>query len=181
LRKTNLKALSNPLSPLRLNVGFFLNQNIGYSRDFPFDIPKIHLPPDLDLELLTGAARITRTPQGLLMQVKAHASLPEECSRCLTSFGQPLDSEFTELYAFSAKSVTESNLLSPEDGHIDLEPLIREYMLLAIPINPLCRPDCKGLCPVCGENLNEYQHNHDTDDGDPRLSVLKTLLEKDKE
>jgi uncharacterized protein len=181
LRKNNLKALSNPLSPLRLNVGFFLNQNIGYSRDFPFDIPKIHLPPDLDLVMLTGAARITRTPQGLLMQVKAHASLPAECARCLTSFDQPLDSEFTELYAFTPKSVTESDLILPEDGHIDLEPLVREYMLLAIPINPLCRPDCKGLCPVCGENLNEFQHNHDTDDGDPRLSVLKKLLEKDKE
>jgi uncharacterized protein len=181
LRKTNLKALSNPLSPLRLNVGFFLNQNIGYSRDFPFDIPKIRLSTDLDLAGLTGSARITRTVQGLLTQVKVHALLPAECVRCLVTFDQPLDSDFTELYAFSSKSVTESDLILPEDGHIDLEPLMREYLTLAIPINPLCKPDCKGLCPVCGENLNEYQHNHKTDEVDPRLSVLKSFLNKDKE
>ncbi len=173
--------MSNPLSPLRLNVGFFINENIGYSRDFPFDIPKIHLPPDLDLVELNGAARITRTPQGLLVQVKAHSFSPTECVRCLAGFNQPLDTEFTELYAFSSRSVTESDLILPEDGHIDLEPLAREYMLLAMPIKPLCRPDCKGLCPICGENLNESQHNHDSDEGDPRLSVLKTLLKKDKE
>ena len=115
------------------------------------------------------------------MQVKVHAALPAECGRCLTNFDQPLDTEYTELYAFSPRSVTELDLILPEDGHIDLEPLVREYMLLAIPINPLCKPDCKGLCPVCGEKLNEFQHNHDTDEGDPRLSVLKTLLKKDKE
>lgn len=173
--------MSNPLSPLRLNVGFFLNQNIGYSRDFPFDVAKIHLPPDLDLVDLSGTAHITRTPQGLLMQVKVQACQQAECARCLTGFNQPLNNEFTELYAFSSKSVTDSDLILPEDGHIDLEPLVREYLVLALPINPLCKPDCKGLCPVCGENLNEFQHNHDTDEGDPRLSVLKTLLKKDQE
>jgi uncharacterized protein len=161
--------LSNSLSPLRLNVGFFLNQNIGYSRDFPFDVPKIHLPPDLDLTDLTGTARITRTPQGLLMQVKAHGMQQTECGRCLTSIDQPLDSEFTELYAFSSRFGTASDLILPEDGHIDLEPLVREYMFLAIPITSLCKPDCKGLCPVCGENLNETLHSHDAEEGDNRL------------
>ncbi len=181
MRNYLYKTLSNPLSPLRLNVGFFINQNVGYSRDFPFDLTKIHLPPDLDLENLSGAARITRTAQGLLTQVKVHASFSAECARCLTNFDQPLEAEFTELYAFTDKSVTESGLILPEDGHIDLEPLVRDYMLRAVPIKPLCRPDCKGLCPVCGENLNENQHSHDTDDVDPRLSVLKSLLKKDKE
>jgi uncharacterized protein len=160
--------LSNSLSPLRLNVGFFLNQNIGYSRGFPFDVPKIHLPPDLDLTDLTGTARITRTPQGLLVQVKVHAVFRTECGRCLTSFNQPLDSEFTELYAFSSKFGSTSDLIFPEDGHIDLEPLVREYLFLAIPITPLCKPDCKGLCLVCGENLNESPHSHDTKEGDYR-------------
>jgi uncharacterized protein len=161
--------LSNFLSPLRLNVGFFLTQNIGYSRDFPFDVPKIHLPPDLDLTDLSGTARITRTPQGLLMQVKVHAKYLTECGRCLTSIDQPLDSEFTELYAFSSRFASTSDLILPEDGHIDLEPLVREYMYLAVPITPLCKPDCKGLCPVCGENLNETPHSHNSEDSDYRL------------
>jgi uncharacterized protein len=83
--------------------------------------------------------------------------------------------EFTELYAFSRNSVTDSGLLFPEDGHIDLAPLVREYALLAVPITPLCRPDCKGLCPVCGENQNETTCNHSEDEINPDFEILKSL------
>jgi len=51
-------------------------------------------------------------------------------------------------------------LIMPEDGHIDIEPLVREYMVLEIPINPVCKPACKGLCPVCGEDLNQATCEH---------------------
>jgi uncharacterized protein len=171
--------LANPLSPLRLNVGFIVHQTIGSSREFQIETEKIHLPPDLDLANLTGSARVSRTPQGLLVQVKMHATVLSECVRCLSDFQQSLDIDFTELYAFSLRSVTDSGLLLPEDGHIDLTPLVREYMLLEVPISPLCSPDCKGLCPVCGENLNETSCDHDSEGGDPRLSILKSLLDKE--
>jgi uncharacterized protein len=170
--------VSNNRNQLRLNVGFLLNAPVGDSRDFPFEIDHIHLDPDLDLDSLQGTARITRTAQGLLLQAKMRATLPEECVRCLKSFEQSLQSEFTELYAFSQNSVTDSGLIVPEDAHIDLAPLVREYMLLAIPISPLCSPDCKGLCPVCGMNLNEGTHHHESEEIDSRLSVLKSLLDK---
>ncbi len=173
-----LTTVANPTSPLRLNVGFIIHQNIGYSRDFIFDIEQIHLQPDLDLKNLTGTARVTRTPQGLPVQVKMHATVHAQCVRCLEEFDLPLDIEFTELYAFSQRSVTDSDLILPEDAHIDLEPLVREYMLVAIPMSPLCKPDCKGLCPICGENQNNTTCNHDVEDIDPRLAVLKSLLKK---
>lgn len=83
-----------------------------------------------------------------------------ECVRCLVEFKQPLDVDFSELYAFTPRSVTESGLILPEDAHIDLEPLVREYMLIEIPISPLCREDCKGLCSICGEDLNEVTCEH---------------------
>jgi uncharacterized protein len=67
----------------------------------------------------------------------------------------------------------------PEDGHINLAPLVREYILLEIPINPLCRPDCLGLCPECGEILTDEPHYHEDDTIDPRLAQLKDLLGKD--
>jgi uncharacterized protein len=163
---------------LRLNVGFLLNAPVGDSRIFPFDIPHIHIAPDLDLNELQGTARITRTAQGLLEQVNLHATLPAECVRCLKGFSQQLHTDFTELYAFSQNSVTESGLVMPEDAHIELTPLVREYFLLEIPISPTCTPDCKGLCPVCGVNLNENPHDHAPDDVDPRLSILKSLLDE---
>ncbi len=170
--------VSNPRAPLRLNVGFIVHQGIGYSREFDFNIPKLPLPPDQELRELTGTARFTRTPQGLLSQVKMDAILFTDCARCLTTFPQPLNINFTELFAFAPKFATESGLILPDDGNVDLEPLVREYMLLEVPLNPLCRPDCKGLCPVCGGNLNEVTCDHSADLLDPRLAALKTLLDK---
>jgi len=171
-----VQSVPDPHSPLRLNVGFIVHQSIGYFRDFPFDIPKVRLHPDPILTDLNGTVRVSRTPQGLLMQVKLHAWIETECVRCLDLFEQELHTDFSELYAFTHRSTTESNLILPEDGHIDLEPILREYMLLEVPISPLCRQDCKGLCPVCGENLNRVQCDHNTEPDDPRLAVLKNML-----
>jgi uncharacterized protein len=167
--------LSSLSSLLRLNVGFIIHENIGYSREFLFDVQNLHLPPDLELKHLSGMVRVSRTPQGLPIQVKMRAAVHCSCVRCLADFLQPLDVDFTELYAFTPRSATDSDLIVPEDGHIDLAPLVREYMLLDIPMKPLCRPDCKGLCPVCGQNLNDSTCQHQVDEIDPRLSVLKEL------
>lgn len=170
--------MSDPHSPLRLNVGFVVAQSAGFSRDFPFDLPQINLPPDLQLNTLAGIIRVTRTPQGILLQADLHAKVDLECVRCLTTFKQALKIDFTELYAFSQRYVTDSGLLMPETGIIDLGPILREYTVLEIPISPLCQPDCKGLCPICGNNLNESTCNHEDDSGDPRLASLKSLLKK---
>ncbi len=109
------------------------------------------------------------------------AELQSECVRCLTSLQQPLEIDFTELYAFTLRSVTDSNLILPEDGYIELESLVREYMLLEVPISPLCSPHCKGLCPICGENLNVRVCNHGESEVDPRLAVLKSLKKNSQE
>jgi uncharacterized protein len=170
--------VSDPRDFLRLNVGFITHQSVGYSREFPLESLSLHLPPDLDLTDFSGTARVTRTAQGLLLQARLSGFVQASCVRCLSEFAQPLATEFTELYAFSQNSVTESGLLMPENGKIDLEPIVREEMYLAIPISPLCSPNCKGLCPVCGENLNEKACNHQDEPGDPRLSVLKSLLDE---
>jgi uncharacterized protein len=143
-----------------LNVGFLVNQPIGTNREFHFEFPSIHLKPDLDLNDFAGVAKIGRTPQGLLVQGKFQAKVTAECVRCLVEFEQPLNMDFSELYAFSTRSVSESGLILPEDAHIDLEPLVREYFLIEIPISPLCRTDCKGLCSVCGQDLNEEICEH---------------------
>jgi len=161
-----------------LNVGFVVAQSAGFSRDFPFDIPQISVPPDLRLNNLNGLVRATRTPQGILLQADFHTQIDLECVRCLADFQQTLAFNFTELYAFSQRYVTDSGLLMPETGIIDLTPVVREYVLLDIPISPLCRPDCKGLCPICGNNLNESTCFHEEESGDPRLASLKSLLKK---
>jgi uncharacterized protein len=170
-----------PHDALRLNVGFIIHETVGYSRDFPIELPLVRIPPDLELIDLVGVLRVTRTAQGLLVQGKLAASSLAECGRCLEGFSQPLRIDFTELYAFNANSATDSSLFVPDTGKIDLAPVVREEMLLAFPINPLCRPDCKGLCAVCGENQNRITCNHTEDVVDNRLETLKALLEQDHE
>jgi uncharacterized protein len=152
-------------NPFLLNVGFIIHETIGYVREFPFDFETISLPPDTILSNLTGLVRVTRTAQGLLVQVKMDAYQQAECVRCLIEFSQLLQIDFTDLYAFNKDSVTESGLIVPDNGKLDLAPIVHDEMILAIPISPLCKPDCKGLCPVCGENLNEVTgtHEHITD------------------
>lgn len=154
--------MSDSNSLLRLNVGFIVHQTIGFSRDFNFDIPEVSIEPDLHLTNLVGVVRVTRTPQGLLVQVKMQAIVQAECVRCLEIFPQPLEVDFSELYAFNKRSITESGLILPENGYIDLAPLLREYMFLEVPISPFCRPDCKGLCQECGTNLNLSSCEHVT-------------------
>jgi len=161
---------------LRLNVGFLIHQSVGSSRDFYFDLPTLSIDPDLNLQKFTGSVRISRTPQGLLVQAKLKAVMQSECVRCLINIEPSLSTEFTELFAFSLRATSESELIVPEDGHIDLGPLVREYLVLEIPINPLCHPDCHGICAMCGEPQGEQFHVHEVESGDPRLAVLKNLL-----
>jgi uncharacterized protein len=94
----------------------------------------------------------------------------------LQDFNQELDWSFTELYAFDNRSETESGLILPEDGHIDLAEMLREYALLEVPISPICKPDCQGLCVECGQNLNEMDCGHSPEENDSPFAKLKDLL-----
>ena len=161
---------------LQLNIGFIAQQTIGFSRVFLFDIPHIHLPPDLTLHDFVGQVSISRTSEGLLAQVEFNANVEAVCVRCLKEFSQPLQVDFTELFSFASHARTNTEMILPEDGKIDFGSLVREYMLLEIPINPVCKDDCKGLCPICGNDLNDNPCNHPPETVDPRFSILKTLL-----
>ena len=168
----------NAINHLRLNVGFIIHETVGYTREFPLAFPSIQLSLDLDVEQFSGVVRVSRAQQGLVVQVQVQGVTTAQCGRCLVDFNQPLSANYTDLYAFSPKSVSESGLVLPETGQLDLAPAIREEFLLSIPINPLCRPDCKGLCPVCGENRNVVACDHTLGEIDPRLELLKTLKDQ---
>ena len=171
-----MNKLANPRKPLRLNVGFLINAPIGYNRDFDFDFPQ-YLDDDLNMAEVQGAVNVGRTPQGLIVQGNFSGTTTQECVRCLTDFEKPMQWEFTELFAFKQENITEAGLLVPEDAHIDLQSLVREFALLELPIKPLCRNDCKGLCMECGQNLNEGDCGHRPEIDSPFLA-LKDLLEE---
>jgi uncharacterized protein len=155
-----LVAVNASKNPLRINVGFLIHQPVGSSREIHFEFPNIRLQPDFDVRDLNGTVKLGRTPQGILVQAVFTAFTTAECVRCLTELDQPLQTEFSELFAFTPNSVTDSGLILPEDGNINLEPILREYLLVEIPISPLCKDDCKGLCTICGEDLNVFLCEH---------------------
>ena len=168
--------MANPRKPFRINIGFIVHEEVGYSHEFPFELEKAVLGDDLELVNFEGVVRIDRTPQGLIVQGDFSGDTTLECVRCLNEFSFPLKWELTELYAFKKASVSESELLVPDSAQIDLAPLLREYALLELPIKPLHDPDCKGLCIECGQDLNVKDCGHSQDNDDSPFAALKKLL-----
>ncbi len=168
--------MPNPKKPFRINVGFIAHEEIGRNHDFPFEFDKILLGDDLEMRSFEGIVNISRTPQGLFMQADFSAETTLECVRCLTDYDHELEWSFSELYAFDNRSETESELILPEDGYIELAVLLREFALLEVPISPICKPDCQGLCSECGQNLNEKDCGHSPEENDSPFAKLKDLL-----
>jgi uncharacterized protein len=167
--------MTNPRKPFRINVGFIVHEEIGYTHEFWFDVEKAVLD-DLELRNVIGSVQVGRTQQGLVVQGNFSGDTTLQCVRCLKDFSHHLEWEFTELYAFNNRSVTESGLMLPETAQIDLAPLLREYALLEVPISPLHDPQCKGLCIECGQDLNIRDCGHNQHPDESPFSELKNLL-----
>lgn len=162
----------------KLNVGFLLNDGPGHSQDSKIDFPLVRVADDLILEFVRGPLRLSRTKEGILVQAQLTAGIDDECYRCLTPVLREENIRIEELFAFN--NTGHSEFMVSDDAILDLAPLLREEMLLALGHGALCQPDCKGLCPECGANLNQTVCTCNTDRIDPRLEKLKTLLNSSK-
>ena len=146
-------------NPLRLNVGYLYHKPIGSIREIPVEVDQVQVD-DLTISDLKGVIRLSRTREGILLQINLGASVNTDCVRCLDEFFMPVETEFEELYQFPSRYREDTDLILPDDGYLDLQPLLREYLILALPIKPLCQMDCVGLCDVCGVNLNDKSCQH---------------------
>lgn len=155
-----------------------LKEQAGYSREIPIDEPEAAIADDLVVRQLHGLITLTRTPQGLYAQGHLRASAPAECVLCLTRFEQPVSCRFGEMYHYPPEKAPAEALIIPEHMNVDFAPLVREDMLLSMPMRQLCRPDCKGLCPICGQNWNEAPCGCEPDAGAGGWAALKDLKDK---
>lgn len=122
-------------------------------------------PVDLDL-------RLESVVEGVLVTGTAEVSLQGQCARCLERIDSAEEVDLQELYLYPDKEPDDDEASRIEDELIDLEPLLRDTVVLDLPYTPVCRPDCAGLCPECGANLNaDPDHAHD-DRVDPRWAGL---------
>jgi uncharacterized protein len=124
------------------------------------------------------AVTLTSVTEGVLVTATAEAPVSGECARCLEPVAQTIEIRFQELFSYQPGSGS-----GDEDGYalvgdlLDLEPVLRDALVLALPLAPLCRPDCPGLCAECGVLLAQAgpEHGHAVAI-DPRWAVLQQRM-----
>jgi DUF177 domain-containing protein len=136
----------------------------------------IEVPAGCDLRL---DLRLESVSEGVLVSGTVTAPVQGECGRCLRPISDTLSASIQELYAFE-HSATDETTDEDEVGRlhgdlIDLEPALRDAVVLALPNHPLCREDCPGLCPDCGVPRDELPSDHDHRQVDPRWAGLSKL------
>jgi uncharacterized protein len=121
-------------------------------------------------------AVLTSVDGGLEVAGTVRGDWVGECRRCLRPVGGVLTADVRELYRPRTPGEPDDEETYPLGGdHIDLAPLARDALLLALPLAPLCRDDCAGLCPMCGIDLTEATCGCVTPLGDPRWGALDRL------
>jgi uncharacterized protein len=171
---------------LTFNVSGLLAEPAGSIRELEVSSPPLDLGPDLHQNRgVEGLLRLTRTNRGLLVKAQLATGLDLECSRCLREIDFPVEIEIEEEALPSIDFASglpldvsiEPDVLRLDDHHeLELEGEVRDAIQLAEPIAPLCRPDCPGLCPICGEELASGPHDHPEAEVDPRLQALRDFL-----
>jgi uncharacterized protein len=162
-----------------------LGRRPGSQREVSRTVPA---PADLGIEVLEVPEgtpvevdlRIEAVMEGVLVTGTAQVILEGECARCLEPIHDEVEVRFQELFVYDDKDVDPDEELEVsvlQDDLVDLEPLLRDAVVLALPFQPLCQDDCPGLCVECGARLaDDPDHGHD-EPVDPRWSALAALTE----
>lgn len=157
------------------NVSQLLREHVGASRNY-------ELEPELPVH--GGHAELIRVPEGVLVRCEADVMLEANCSRCLAPFAYPAHIQFEEIYHQQYDVQTGARLEEPEDPdtftisahhEIDISEAVRQYSEMAAAMQPLCRPDCPGICPECGQDLTIAACRCDRTPVDSRWAALAAL------
>ena len=147
---------------MQINVSQLLKESIGSSRNYEVS-EMVDVSGDGSGKKVEGEVRLLRTQRGILVKGELCADIELTCSRCLSLFDCPVAINFEEEYIPTVDVASGVPLSLPDepgsfviDEHhvVDLTEAIRQYALLIMPMKPLCRENCAGLCQDCGHNLN---------------------------
>jgi uncharacterized protein len=179
----------DPRAPLVLDTRE-LGRRPGLQREVSRTAPA---PADLGIEVLQvpeGSPveldlRLEAVMEGVLVTGTAHASLAGECVRCLEPITDEIEVGFQELYVYEDHALPseeeDDEVSTLRDDLVDLEPLLRDAVVLALPFQPLCQDDCPGLCPDCGARLaDDPDHTHEAPI-DPRWAALADLNQTEQQ
>jgi uncharacterized protein len=174
---------------MRYNVSQLLKDHVGATRQYQLHEDISDLDPELKpLTDLNGTVDLIRTNDGILVRANVHTTVELTCSRCLTQFSMPVRLRIEEEFFPTIDIMTGARLPQPDDADpatlidihhlLDLTEVVRQGLLLALPMVPVCRNDCKGLCPNCGKNWNDEDCDCEQETLDPRFQVLRQLLDE---
>jgi uncharacterized protein len=175
-------------SDTQINVAQLLKSPVGATRHYDIEATVPSLADEAELTgPVVGEVRLTRTSEGVLAQGHFRTEVKLECDRCLATFNYPIDVNVEEQYVPTVDvntgrwlevEETDPALLIDKHHIVDLEEVFRQGIYLEIPMHSICRPDCRGLCPCCGKNLNEGPCDCRDDEADPRWETLRVLLKE---
>lgn len=176
-----LSSAPNPASPWVLGVKDLVKAagtmreesgTLPASADLGLPVIGVQAGSDVDLDL-----RLEAVHEGVLATGTATVHVTGECGRCLDPIAYDLDADLQELFFFQDRvpeAEEDTEQFEVVNDLIDLEPVLRDSVVTALPFQPVCREDCQGLCPECGARMNENPgHHHDV--VDPRWEALKGL------
>lgn len=151
------------------------SRTVPAPKDLGIDV--FGVPEGSDLEL---ALRLEAVMEGVLVSGTAWAEASGECVRCLDPLERELEVEFQELYAYPGSVEGDEEVHRLEGDLLDLEPAVRDAVVLALPLQPVCRDDCPGLCSECGARLaDDPDHHHDA--VDLRWAALQSVFDDQEE
>ncbi|MEU6642375.1 DUF177 domain-containing protein [Saccharomonospora sp. NPDC046836] len=147
--------------------------------DTPLGVPDVITVPEganVSLDLL-----LESVVEGVLVTGTASAPTAGQCSRCLDPMADDVEVQLTELFAYpdsaTDETTEEDEVSRVVDDRIDLEPVVRDAVVLALPLVPLCSDDCAGLCQECGVKWADLEPGHGHETIDPRWAALVERLE----
>lgn len=127
--------------------------------------------------------RLESVTEGVLVTGTVSAPVTGQCGRCLDPVSDDLAVDVCELFAYPDSATDETS--EEDEVHriagdlLDTEPMVRDVVVLALPWTPLCRPDCAGLCPTCGQRLDDLPAGHAHEQLDPRWAALAAIAAAD--
>jgi uncharacterized protein len=162
---------------MRFYLARLLEEPVGSKMSFEIDEPQQMLAEDLSVEFVRGTVEFTRTNRGIFAEGQLNSQAKLECARCLETFSQPIHFHLEAHFGLPPiKPYGEPIFPMGVKGILDLTEAIREQILLSLPMQPLCGPECRGFCIECGKDLNEGPCDCVREMTDPRLIGLKELL-----
>ncbi|PWM76466.1 MAG: DUF177 domain-containing protein [Phascolarctobacterium sp.] len=164
---------------IRINVAEIKKRLVG-SKNFSYE-----LTPD-ELNIMETDLKVTapiilegmveNAGDVILLKADVKTEIERTCGRCLKVFTEPLAAQVVEKFYPAGAENIENDAFIYESDLLDITEPVRESLLLAVPLQSLCREDCRGLCPVCGADRNEGDCGCDTTTVDPRLAALKQFI-----